>query len=336
MSYQNLNLQFQIIAAIRQFFTQQGFLDVMTPPMVPHPGMEPHIHPLQVKPTYPHSSFQGDWYLNTSPEFAMKYLRSVGFQKIFTITYSFRDEAVSPIHRPQFLMLEWYRPGHYALIKQDMQNLLNFAVNYLAQHNLPLHPALQDKTDLKFTTWTVQELFKRFLDIDILDYLDTSKLRKLIAARFPEVPLPAQDCPWEDYYFLLFLNKIEPQLAEIPILLLDKFPAPLAALAKISAEDERTCDRFEIYLHGIEIANCFHELTDYALQEQRWQNFKAQKEKLYHYTLPRPNVLLQALKNGMAPTSGIALGVERFAQALTGVDQLFWPQEVAETTPRAQ
>ena len=344
MTYQNLNLQFQIIAAIRQFFTQHGFLDVMTPVAVSHPGMEPHIHPFQVKATNPASHFSDDMYLNTSPEFSMKYLLSLGFEKIFTITYSFRDEPNSPIHRPQFLMLEWYRPGHYDLVKQDVEDLFNFTVNYLTTRNLPLHPSLTQKQDknksknrndnknenknniIKFTKLTVQELFQRYLGIDILDYLDTAKLKTLIATRFPEVPLPTQNCPWEDYYFLLFLNKIEPHLAEIPFLMLDKFPAPLAALAKISAEDERTCDRFEIYVRGMEIANCFHELTDYALQEKRWMAFRQEKQCLYHYDLPRPNILLDALKSGIQPSSGIALGVERFGACLCGQKDLFWPQ----------
>ena len=331
MSFQKLNLQFHIIKAIRQFFTQKGFLDVMTPVAVSQPGMEPHIHPLQVSAVYPASQFsqQHHWFLNTSPEFSMKYLLSVGFTKIFTITYSFRDEPSSPIHRPQFLMLEWYRTENYDLIKQDVQDLFNFVARYLKQHHLPLQGLFSsaDHQEMQFTRLTVQELFKRYLDIDILNYLDSAKLKDLITTRFPEVPLPTSDCPWEDYYFLLFLNKIEPHLAEIPFLLLDKFPAPLAALAKISQEDERVCDRFEIYINGMEIANCFHELVDYQQQKERWERYRAEKQAIYHYQLPRPQVLLDALKRGLPTASGIALGVERFGLCLTGEENLFWPSE---------
>jgi len=331
MPYQKLALQFQIISAIRQFFGQQGFLDVLVPPAVSHPGMEPHIHPFKVVPANPASanatpsSHAPTWYLNTSPEFGMKYLLSLGFKKIFTITYSFRDEPTSPIHRPQFLMLEWYRPGSYEQIKTDTENLFNFVLNYLKQNDLPLNPSLQGLTKIQFTKKTVAQLFKEFLDLDILDYLGTLKLKAVIQERFPEVPLPTGDCPWEDYYFLLFLNKIEPRLAEIPFLLLDEFPAPLAALATVKEEDPRVCQRFEIYVGGIELANCFNELTDYQVQEQRWRKFRQEKLDLYHYDLPRPNILLDALKRGLPPSSGIALGVERFGQCLTGKANLFWP-----------
>src|SRR5687767_3032706 len=109
---------FHLQQAIRDFFLERGFMDVLTPPMVPNPGMETHIHPFRVwsergrAPT--------PFYLHTSPEFCMKELLSEGMERIFTLSYCFRDEPSSPIHRPQFLMLEWYRANaRYETIMDD-------------------------------------------------------------------------------------------------------------------------------------------------------------------------------------------------------------------------
>ena len=105
-----LRYQFELTQLIRNYFGQQGFLDVLTPPAVENPGMEVHIHPFQI-----HSVFHkklNSVYLHTSPEFCMKELltkEDENLHNIFTISYCFRDEPSSPIHRSQFLMLEWYR-----------------------------------------------------------------------------------------------------------------------------------------------------------------------------------------------------------------------------------
>ncbi len=82
---QALLAQFHFLAAIRNFFNKSDFIDVLTPPMVENPGMETHIHPYKV--------IDSKWYLHTSPEFHMKQLLSLGFEKIFTLSYCFRNEG---------------------------------------------------------------------------------------------------------------------------------------------------------------------------------------------------------------------------------------------------
>ena len=114
-----LRYQFELIQLIRNFFTQQGFLDVMTPPAVENPGMEVHIHPFQL-----HSVIKNKLvpqYLHTSPEFCLKQLLASPGEKIeniFSLSYCFRDEPNSPIHRNQFIMLEWYRKHALHYIKK--------------------------------------------------------------------------------------------------------------------------------------------------------------------------------------------------------------------------
>lgn len=317
-----LKAQFDLLWAIRSFFDQRHFTDVQTPPMVKNPGMETHIHPFGV--SHAQTSLLSPWYLQTSPEFHMKELLSLGFDDIFTISYSFRDEPLATNHRPQFLMLEWYRRNaHYTQIMKDCEELFAFCFEKLDQRN---HAVDESMRNISFEKATIQELFLDMLKIDILDFLETKELKKLIEMNFKDVPLPSQGekLSWDDYYFLLFLNKIEPHLSHYPFLLLYEFPHHLSALSTLKKEDPRVCERFEIYSKGVELCNCFNELTDLTIQKQRFNLQAEEKKELYRYELPEPTVLYSALSRGLPASSGIALGVERFLKVLTGVENPFW------------
>ena len=314
----HLYSQFHLIQAIRDFFAQNDFLDVLTPPVVSNPGMEVHIHPFQL--TSARDKQEHPLYLHTSPEFHMKELLSQGFERIFTIAYCFRDEPMSPIHRSQFLMLEWYRgQSPYEQIMEDCQQLTSFCQQYLHQRNL-----LKTPRPISFERLTVQELFLEHLKVDILSFLDTNELRLLLQKNYPEIPLPATPLEWDDYFFLLFLNKIEPLLIHHPFLILYEFPHHLCALSKLKESDPRVCQRFEMYIDGIELANCFAELTDPMIQRQRFADQHQLKNRLYGYQLPEPHVLYRALERGLSPSSGIALGIERLLKALTQQENIFW------------
>lgn len=317
--------QFHLLKAIRLFFESQGFLDVLTPPVVQNPGMETHIHPFQLISAYGEKKHER--YLHTSPEFAMKELLAEGFENIFTLGYCFRDEPSAAHHRFQFIMLEWYRThSDYHAIMDDCENLLLFCLRYLKEKNIPTNSLFEN---IKFTRRTVAQIFNEILGINILDYLDKEKLENLLRSRFPQVPLPT-DCQalsWDDLYFLLFLNEIEPHFEKYPYLLLYEFPAPLAALSTLKESDPRVCERFEIYLNGIELCNCFNELRDLKIQIDRFETQKEEKKELYHYQLPEAKVLYQSLEKGFPPTGGIALGVERLLMALTPYEHGFWDNQ---------
>lgn len=317
-----LQAQFQLLWAIRQFFSKQGFQDVMPPPMVTNPGMETHIHPFKVG--HANTLRFSEWYLNTSPEFHMKELLSMGFDNIFSLGYAFRDEPNATNHRPQFLMLEWYRTNaHYTKIMDDCEELFKFSVQSLHEKNLPVD---QDLLKTNFQRATIQEIFNDMLNVDILNFLDKKDLKELIEKDFKDVPLPVlgEELSWDDYYFLLFLNKIEPHLAHYPYLLLYEFPNHLSALSTIKESDPRVCERFEIYAKGVELCNCFNELRDIKIQKERFLQQADEKQKLYGYSLPEPTVLYSALEKGFPPSAGIALGVERLLKVLSGIENPFW------------
>lgn len=314
--------QFHLLQAIRDFFKHQNFLDVLTPPAVENPGMETHIHPFKLHSVAKNTDIP--YYLHTSPEFHMKELLSLGFEKIFTMSYCFRDEPSSPIHRFQFLMLEWYRANtRYEKIMDDCEALIKSCSMQMQEKGFSVKKEI---LNCNFERRTIQELFWEYLKIDILQFLETKELRKLIEKDFTDVPLPKDNSimAWDDYYFLLFLNKIENQLIHRPYLLLHQFPHHLSALSTLKKDDLRVCERFEIYLSGVELCNCFNELTDLTIQKERFLMQQLEKKKLYGYELPPANLLYQSLERGLPPSSGIAMGIERLLLSLVETSNPFF------------
>lgn len=284
--------------------------------------MEVHIHPFQLRSV--HRNELRPLYLHTSPEFCMKDLLSdpsEGLDKIFNISYCFRDEPNSPIHRFQFIMLEWYRQNaRYESIMQDTEDLIAFVINEGPKKGLPLRKEFEK---VKMIRKTMQELFQEELGIDILNYLTIDSIKELLLD-FPDVPVPTSQLEWDDYFFLLYLNKIEPNLTKWPLLMITEFPAPLSALSTLKEADPRVCERFEVYVNGVELCNCFNELTDPIEQRARFTMQNALKKKLYNYELPAPRNFYAAMDRGLPPSAGIALGVERLLSSLFEVENPFY------------
>lgn len=318
-----LRYQFELIQLIRNYFTQQGFLDVLTPPAVQNPGMEVHIHPFQLFSVYQNKTVP--YYLHTSPEFCLKELLSrseESIDKVFSLNYCFRDEPNSPIHRHQFVMLEWYRKNaRYEEIMEDTTHLIQNALKSFSDKNYPIR---EEMKNLLIVKKTMQEIFQETLGIDILLYLEKDQIKNLIKTQFTDVPLPKADLEWDDYFFLLYLNKVEPYINKFPGILIYEFPAPLAALSTLKKSDPRVCERFEVYLNGVELCNCFNELTDDKEQKKRFNEQATLKTDQYHYTLPKPEKFYEAMERGLPPSAGIALGVERLLFSILDIENPFF------------
>ncbi len=314
--------QFELIKTIREFFESSDFIDVQTPPVVENPGMETHIHPFKVHRAK--NNEPTDLYLQTSPEFAMKELLALGFEKIFNIAYCFRDEPRAPHHRFQFLMLEWYRTqAHYSDIMNDVEKLFIHCIQKLQQKNITIRNSYKNFSPQRAT---INELFLEYLKFDLLSNLETHELKNYIEKNHKDVPLPVlgEELSFDDYFFLLFLNKIEPKLKNYPYLLVSEFPRQLAALSTLKKDDRRVAERFEVYCHGIELCNAFNELTNLNEQKSRFDLQAKEKKILYGYELAAPNKFYQTLNYGLPTSAGIALGVERLLLILTENENPFW------------
>lgn len=306
-----------ITQKIRDFFVHANFLEVETPIMTPIPGMEPHLTPFETKLTPPSISFsnkQIPLYLNTSPELQMKKLLGSpeGFDNIFNITKVFRNgEMEGPLHNTEFTMLEWYRKNaDYSDLMEDCENL----IKSLAQNSSITYQSSQIDLTTPWPRFTTNELFIKYCGLDLLENQDFPTFQKNAVAK----NFDTNGCEnWDDLYFKIFLNHIEPELTKLnhPIFIYN-YPASQAALAKKYPIEPFFAERFELYIKGIELANAFSELTDSKEQRERLIEEQNLRKTLGKTVLPIDEEFLAALDKITEPTAGIALGLDRLLMIL--------------------
>lgn len=324
-----------ITAAMRGWFADAGFIEVDTPALQVSPGLEPHLKAFATEQQDAHPDDRARRYLHTSPEFAMKKLLAAGVPRLYQLAHCFRNGERSTTHHPEFTMLEWYRANaQYHDLIQDCRDLLQAAL-MAAQSVLPDRKALSwggDTAD-PFADWsvvTVAEAFERFTGIDILATAPDPKAPDLHLLDEAARPLGIAARPgdrWEDLYFRIFLDRIEPQLGIGAPLILTDYPISMAALARAKPSDPRLAERFEIYVAGLELANAFGELTDAAEQRARFAADRALKQRLYGHAYPIDEDFLAALEHGLPDAAGIALGFDRLVMLATGashIEQVLW------------
>jgi elongation factor P--(R)-beta-lysine ligase len=320
----------RILAALRGFFADQGFVEVDTPALQVSPGIEPHLQAFATLLHDPRDNSLKPRFLHTSPEFAMKKLLAGGMERIWQLAHVFRDGERSATHHPEFAMLEWYRAGAtYRDLMVDCAALLRAAQDAAGTEAL----AWQGKTadaSVPFERLSVTEAFARHAGIDILATAPDPErpnfsLLAEAATRAGITPHPGDD--WESLYFRIFLDRIEPHLGfGAPTILYD-YPVSMAALSRAKPDDPRLAERFELYVCGLELGNAFSELTDAKEQRGRFIADQAKKQKLYGQTYPIDDDFLAALEHGLPDCAGIALGFDRLVMLCTGaatVEDVLW------------
>ncbi len=300
----------KLMAATRAFFFSRGFMEVETPYAVAAPGEEVHLRPFRVE----HG--EKPLWLHTSPEFAMKRLLVAGAGPIFQIARVWRDDAASPLHSAEFSMLEWYQPG------ASMAALMDTTQRYLRAVLPPMVSCRGVTTDLsRFDRLTVAEAFRRHVGADLLATADDAPA---LAAAAGVRLRHGED--WEDLFFRLLLDRIEPELGRDHPTFLTHWPTAQAALARRDPADPRVAERFELFICGIELGNAFVELTDAAEQRARFMADRARRHGLYGAGPPLDWKLdedfLRALECGMPPCAGIAIGFDRLAMIAAGVHRI--------------
>jgi lysyl-tRNA synthetase class 2 len=260
-------------------------------------------------------SFSADGaYLRTSPELHMKRLVARGFERIFQIGPCFRKGDRGRWHAEEFSMLEWYRSFC------DLDALADECAELLAA----LAPLARDREYFRRTPRRVTcvELFREFAGVELVDDQDPAPL--LEACRAHGVATAADD-DWDDLFFRLFLDLIEPRLGVDRPVFLFGYPARQAALAKKAPPRPGrlpTCYRFEIFLSGLELANAFYELTDPVEQRARFEEDRRIRAAAGKPVYAIDEDFMAALEAGLPPMSGIALGVDRLVAALLACEDL--------------
>lgn len=310
----------RIRKAMRDTFASRGFTEVETPALQVSPGLEPHLKAFATLLERPGEG-TAPRFLHTSPEFAMKKLLVAGMPRIFQLAHCFRNAERGATHSPEFSMLEWYRAGaSYLDLVADCEALLRASGARLM--------TWQGRICDPHAAWerlTVAEAFSRYGNIDILATVEDRDA--LAAAAQPLGIAPHEGDSWEDLFFRIFLAVIEPRLGiGVPTVLYD-YPIEMAALARPTPSDPKLCERFELYVCGLELANAFGELTDAAEQRRRFEADVAKKRALYGETYPIDEDFLAALEMGMPESAGIALGFDRLvmlASGATHIDEVLW------------
>jgi elongation factor P--(R)-beta-lysine ligase len=305
-----LRARARILAAVRAYFDREGFLEVETPARVRAPGQEVHLE------AFPAG---GDRFLITSPEYHMKRLVAAGAGRSYQITRAFRAEEEGPHHQPEFTIIEWYRAAEpLARIADDCEALVRLAVE-AAGASAPA-AAGPLRFDVPFERTTVTELLARHAGIELRG--DETGAALAAKARAAGVELGSAQA-YDDVFFQIFLDRVEPQLGrDRPTFVFD-WPLPLAALARQKDRPGRppVADRFELYAGGLELANAFGELTDPAEQRARFVAERAIRAERGRTVYPIDEKLLTALSL-MPPTAGVALGFDRLVMLALGLREI--------------
>jgi lysyl-tRNA synthetase class 2 len=260
----------------------------------------------------------------------MKKLLVAGVKQLFQIAHVWRDGERTATHSPEFTMLEWYRAGaDYTRLMEDCSQLLAACAAAAGTGRLKRGDRRCDPFAAP-KRLTVAGAFRHYCDIDLLATTPDpdQPSRDLLAAEARRIgSFVSDNDTWEDIFFRLMMERVEPFLGDgVPLILCD-YPASMAALSRRSAADPRVAERFELYACGVELANGFSELTDAAEQRRRFTADMALKQKLYGVAYPIDEDFLAALEFGMPDCAGIALGVDRLVMLLAGaetLDQALW------------
>ncbi len=308
-----------LTSATRAYFTARGYTEVETPYAVRAPGEEVHLRAFRTEREHSDGTREPLW-LHTSPEFAMKKLLAAGAGPIFQFARVWRNGEGSDLHAAEFTMLEWYQPG------ATMDSLIDETVALLRAVLPPVVFCLGVTTDLaQYQRLTVAEAFTRYVGADVLTTADDAPA--LAAAAGVRL---RQGETWEDLFFRLLLERVEPNLGRTHPTFLTHWPAAQAALARRDPADARVAERFELFVCGIELANAFVELTDAEEQRARFVTDRARRHAMSGEDWPLDEDFLAALTLGMPPSAGIALGFDRLAMIASGaarIDQVLWLPE---------
>src|SRR3990172_2891737 len=308
LSWETLRRRSRILEWTRAFFRERGFLEVDPPIANPYPNIDPNIFPVRVSDAAGRTS---GLYLHASPELSMKKLLAAGSRNIFFLGKVFRDREGSPLHHPEFTMLEWYRVGESAeAVMEDVEALTRtLALEIHGREEIRRGGAIIPLGG-KWARWELSDAFDALLGVSMGD---EGSLRAALSRKGLR---PGTAERWEDLFFRSCVDVIEPALRERGAIFLTGFPSALAAMARRRKGNEEICERFEGVLCGVELVNGYEELTDPVEQEERLRQLAARHKHQTGIVLPIDPDFLDALRMGLPFCSGAALGVARLAMLL--------------------
>ena len=292
---EHLRARAEIVRATRDFFDERAFIEVETPLAVPSPGLDLHLDAFDVR------GAAEPRFLITSPEYQMKRLLAGGLPRIYQIARCFRRGEHGGLHQPEFTMLEWYRA--FAGSEEVMRDteLLVAHVAAEALDGATVIPARGEPVDVT-PPWeriTVREAFARFAHTQMDALLGD-----------------------EEVFWRTWIERVEPRLGIGAPVFVMRWPAQMASLARLCDDDPSVADRFEAYVSGVELCNGFGELVDAGEQRARLERDQRARAAQNKPVYPIDERFLAALEEGLPPSGGNALGLDRLVMLLLGVTDI--------------
>ena len=311
----------KIIDSMRKKMNEDGYLEVETPMMHPLAGGAV-ARPFVTK----HNALGQDLYLRIAPELYLKRLLVGGFEKVFEINRSFRNEGLSTKHNPEFTMMEWY--AAYASMQDQMDLTRDIILN--ASSAAGCSSTIEwDNLKINLNNFTQSTLTSLVLDYN-KDFTkdDLTKIDKL--EKFLKNKKIKVEKGWEIGRMLLevFEATVEPKLIDPTFV--TEYPVEVSPLSRRCEENPDFADRFELFIGGKEFANGFCELNDPDDQASRFEDQVAAKDSGDKEAMDYDHDYITALEHGMPPAVGVGLGVDRLVMLLTNQtsirDVLLFPQ----------
>jgi lysyl-tRNA synthetase class 2 len=301
-----LRARAQMLSETRAYFAARGVMEVETPILSHGAVTDVHLASLTTR-----VSGSGDYYLQTSPEYAMKRLLAAGSGDIYQIARVFRDGERGSFHNPEFTLIEWYRIGF------DADRLMDEVATLVTRLVTP-YRSLASTERL-----TYREAVRSIAGIEPLQS-GLAELHACLREHGVSLPVPAPE-ERDDCLDLLMSAVVGPRLGAGRLTFIHDYPASQAALARVKRADPTVAERFELYLDGIELANGFHELCDATEQRARFERDLAVRRARRQHEPPLDECLLAALAAGLPDCSGVAVGFDRVLMAAIGarvIDQV--------------
>jgi lysyl-tRNA synthetase, class II len=307
---QLFSLRARAVAEVRRWFDDHGFVEAETPVLQPLYGgalARPFV-------TH-HNALDRDLYLRIATELYLKRLIVGGFEKVYELGKDFRNEGVSPKHNPEFTMVEWYEAyADYNDTAADLERL----VSSVAQRVLGTTEVERDgqKIDLA-PPWeriTLREAIKQQSGLDIAEHPSREALAEAMGSK------PDPEEGWGKMVDGLLSKNVEPKLIQ-PTFITD-YPVELSPFAKAHRSEEGLVERWEAFMGGIEIANSFTELNDPDEQRRRFEQQAEEQRRGDEDAQPYDEAFIEALEQGMPPTGGVGLGIDRLVMILAGASSL--------------
>ena len=298
------------IAEVRRWFDDRDFVEVETPVLQPLYGGA-----LARPFTTHHNALDRDLYLRIATELYLKRLVVGGIEKVYELGKDFRNEGISHKHNPEFTMLEWYEAyADYNDIATELEGLVSaVAEAVLGTTKIEREGEAIDLSP-PWRRLTLRDAIKEETGIDVMEHPS----REELASAMGGTPDPEEG--WGKLVDGLLSKEVEPKLIQ-PTFIVD-YPVELSPFAKRHRSEEGLVERWEAFVGGIEISNAFTELNDPDEQRRRFEAQAEETARGDEETQPYDETFVESLEQGMPPTGGAGLGIDRLVMILTGAHSL--------------